>query len=143
MIDPVAPNAITSKKHDTTTRNVLALGRGAAAALRCAYFRKPLRKGCRHKDNRQAPGAVPGRLARLGGFPDSKICGVFFQVVIHLAAQFAQRRLVGADDPDDGDADAGKGSGDAHHRSGDGPSHQSAAESDLSGTVFLSFDKDI
>ena len=36
-----------------------------------------------------APGAVPGRLARLGGFPDSKICGVFFQVVIHLAAQFA------------------------------------------------------
>ena len=37
-----------------------------------------------------APGAVPGRLARLGGLPDSKICGVFFQVVIHHENEIAQ-----------------------------------------------------
>ena len=43
---------------------------------------------------------------------------VFHRVPDHPAHK---RRLVGADDPDDGHADAGPGPGDADHRPGHGP----------------------
>ena len=40
-----------------------------------------------------AVGAFPGRLAGLGGLPDSEVGGVFLQVILHLAAQLAVAAL--------------------------------------------------
>ena len=36
-----------------------------------------------------APGAIPERLAGLGGLPDGEVGGIFFQVIVHVAAQGA------------------------------------------------------